>query len=90
MLSDYLAHDAIGLAELVRQRKVSPRELLDAAIAQAEAVNPAINAIVLQDYDAARERAAAPQPPDAPFAGVPYLVKDLGAAVAGLPLSMGS
>ncbi|WP_414143311.1 amidase [Burkholderia stagnalis] len=90
VLSDYLAHDAIGLADLVRQRKVSPRELLDAAIAQAEAVNPAINAIVLQDYDAARERAAAPPAPGAPFAGVPYLVKDLGAAVAGLPLSMGS
>ena len=51
---DYLAHDAIGLADLVRQRQVSPRELIDAAIAQAEAVNPAINAIVLRDYDAAR------------------------------------
>ena len=92
MHSDYLAHDAIGLAALVRERKASPRELLDAAIGQAEAVNGAINAIVLQDYEAARQRAAAT--PDggagAPFAGVPYLVKDLGAAVAGLPLSMGS
>ncbi|OXH83081.1 6-aminohexanoate hydrolase, partial [Burkholderia multivorans] len=63
-----------------------------AAIGQAEAVNGAINAIVLQDYDAARTRAAAASAAsaDAPFAGVPYLVKDLGAAVAGLPLSMGS
>ncbi|RQS73569.1 amidase [Burkholderia sp. Bp8963] len=90
MHSDYLAHDAIALADLVRQRKVSPRELIDAAIGQAEAVNPAINAIVLQDYDAARERAATLHDADGPFAGVPYLVKDLGAAVAGLPLSMGS
>lgn len=87
---DYLAHDAIGLADLVRQRQVSPRELIDAAIAQAEAVNPAINAIVLRDYDAARERAATMHAPDGPFAGVPYLVKDLDAAVAGLPMSMGS
>ncbi|KVM49802.1 6-aminohexanoate hydrolase [Burkholderia ubonensis] len=90
MHPDYLAHDAIGLAELVRQRKVSPRELIDAAIGQAEAVNPAINAVVLQDYDTARERAAALCESGGPFAGVPYLVKDLGAAVAGLPLSMGS
>ncbi|HEB3535075.1 TPA: amidase [Burkholderia cenocepacia] len=92
MHSDYLAHDAIGLAALVRDRQASPRELLDAAIGQAEAVNGAINAIVLQDYEAARKRAAgAPEPGAAtPFAGVPYLVKDLGAAVAGLPLSMGS
>ncbi|AOI90007.1 amidase family protein [Burkholderia pseudomultivorans] len=90
MHPDYLAHDAIGLAALVRERKVSPLELLDAAIGRAEAVNGAINAIVLQDYDAARARAAATTALDAPFAGVPYLVKDLGAAVAGLPLSMGS
>ncbi|WP_256258723.1 amidase family protein, partial [Burkholderia ubonensis] len=90
MHPDYLAHDAIGLAELVRQRKASPRELIDAAIGQAEAVNPAINAVVLQDYDTARERAAALCESGGPFAGVPYLVKDLGAAVAGLPLSMGS
>ncbi|MDN8070385.1 amidase [Burkholderia vietnamiensis] len=92
MQSDYLGYDAIGLAALVRERAASPRELLDAAIAQAEAVNGAINAIVLQDYDAARQRAeaAARAGADAPFAGVPYLVKDLSAAVAGLPMSMGS
>lgn len=56
MHDDYLAHDAIGLATLVRERRASPLELLDAAIGQAEAVNGAINAIVLQDYDAARTR----------------------------------
>jgi amidase len=88
--SDYLAHDAIGLADLVRRREASPRELLDAAIGRAQAVNPAINAIVLADYDAARERAAAQRVPDGPFGGVPYLIKDLGVAVAGLPLTMGS
>ena len=94
MLSDYLAHDAIGLATLVRTREASARELLDIAIARAEAANPAINAIVLKDYDAARQRAsrsdAARTPGDGPFAGVPYLIKDLGAPVAGLRMSMGS
>ncbi|WP_083654640.1 amidase [Burkholderia sp. SRS-W-2-2016] len=58
MQSDYLAHDAIGLAELVRTRQVSARELIDAAISRTEAVNPAINAVVLKDYDAARQRAS--------------------------------
>ncbi|MHA7237689.1 amidase, partial [Burkholderia pseudomallei] len=58
VLSDYLCHDAIGLAQLVAQREVSARELLDAAIGRAQALNPAINAIVLNDYAAARERAA--------------------------------
>jgi amidase len=96
--SDYLAHDAIGLAELVKKREVSARELLDAAIARAEAANPAINAIVVKDYDAARRRASR----DAvnggsiehlgagPLAGVPYLIKDLSTPVAGLRMSMGS
>ncbi|WP_181969803.1 amidase [Paraburkholderia sp. DHOC27] len=93
MLSDYLAHDAIGLAQLVRTREASARELLDTAIARAEATNPAINAIVLKDYDAARRRASrddASELGDGPFAGVPYLIKDLGAQVAGLRMSMGS
>lgn len=57
MQSDYLEYDAIGLAELVQRREVSARELLDVAIARAEAANPAINSIVLKDYDAARKRA---------------------------------
>lgn len=89
MQSDYPAHDAIGLAELVAHRKASARELLDAAIGRAEALNPALNAIVLNDYEAARERVR-DAALEGPLAGVPYLAKDLGAAVAGLPLSMGS
>ncbi|WP_341315851.1 amidase family protein [Paraburkholderia sp. IMGN_8] len=103
MQSDYLAYDAIGLAELVRSRKASARELLDIAISRTEAVNPAINAIVLKDYDAARQRASRDDASRAngenradgvitqgALAGVPYLIKDLGAAVAGLRMSMGS
>ncbi|WP_118181829.1 amidase [Paraburkholderia phosphatilytica] len=90
---DYLARDAIGLADLVRRGEASPRELIDIAIARAEAVNPAINAIVLKDYDAARKRASAwngDAGAAGALAGVPYLIKDLGAPVAGLRMSLGS
>ncbi|MFP4905500.1 amidase family protein, partial [Paraburkholderia sp. BR14261] len=98
MQSDYLEYDAIGLADLVRRREVSARELLDTAIARAEAANPAINAIVLKDYEAARERARRIEASgngvsalsEGPLAGVPFLVKDLGAAVAGLRMTLGS
>ncbi|CAG9273385.1 Amidase [Paraburkholderia unamae] len=98
MQSDYLEYDAIGLADLVRRREVSARELLDTAIARAEAANPAINAIVLKDYEAARQRALRIEAggngvdalSDGPLAGVPFLVKDLGAAVAGLRMTLGS
>lgn len=92
MQSEYLDYDAIGLAELVRTGRASARELIDTAIARAEAVDPALNAIVLKDYQAARNRATRDNGRalgTGPLAGVPYLVKDLGAAVAGLRLSMG-
>jgi amidase len=93
--SEYLDYDAIGLAELVRSGQVSARELIDTAITRAEAVDPALNAIVLKDYQAARNRASrggrdgSGTLGDGPLAGVPYLVKDLGAPVAGLRMSMG-
>ena len=75
-------YDALGLADLVRRREVAAETLLDRAIARVEAVNPQINAVVLHHYDHAR-RQLAEGPPQGPFAGVPFLLKDLGAALAG-------
>ncbi len=46
MFSDYVTHDAVGLADLVARGEVSPSELLDAAIAEVERLNPALNAVV--------------------------------------------
>src|SRR5262249_43235519 len=74
--ADYEAYDALGLAELVRRGKVTPTQLLDAAIARVEARNPMINAVVLPLYDYAR-KAIADGLPDGPLSGVPFLVKDL-------------
>ncbi|MFT8242514.1 amidase [Roseomonas sp. BN140053] len=85
---DYVRHDATGLAELVRRREVSAAELLEAMAARVEAVNPAINAVVLERF--AEARRAAGELPEGPFTGVPYLIKDLHAPVRGLPLSHGS
>jgi amidase len=79
---DYRRCDALELAELVRKRKVSPQELLEAALARAAAVNPRINAIILDHADLARQ-AIADGLPDGPLRGVPYLLKDLGAAMKG-------
>ncbi len=86
---DYRQYDALGLAELVRTGAASANELLDIAIARAEAVNPKINAIVTPLYDYARAQIKAGLP-DGPFTGVPFLLKDLLCAVAGTPLSNGS
>lgn len=87
--ADYLRHDATGLADLVRRRQVHPLELFEAAARRIEALNPRLNAVVYPDLDRAREEAAR-EPREGPFTGVPFLVKDLGAAVAGLPYTMSS
>ncbi|HSQ36652.1 MAG TPA: amidase [Acidimicrobiia bacterium] len=87
--ADYLRHDGTGLADLVRSRQVHPLELFEAAARRIEELNPKLNAVVYPDLDRAREEAAR-EPRDGPFAGVPFLVKDLGAAVAGLPYTMSS
>lgn len=75
-------HDALGLAELVRKRKVSPSELLDAAIARAEALNPRFNFMAQQHYDFGRKAIAAGLP-KGPFTGVPLLLKDLYTYIEG-------
>ena len=87
--ADYEQYDALGLADLVRRRKVTPIELLEAAIERVEARNPAVNAVVMKLYDLAR-RTIADGLPDGPFAGVPYLLKDLTASLAGVPMARGS
>ncbi len=86
--SEYGRYDAMGLAELVRKGAVHPRELLEEAIRRIEAANPRLNAVVVKLYDAARKVAEAP--PQGPLSGVPFLLKDLHAAVAGAPLSQGN
>jgi amidase len=87
--AEYTEYDGLDLAALVRSKEVSPDEVLEAAILRIEALNPTLNAVVARAYDAAR--AAAPNGSgDAPFAGVPFLLKDLGGAQAGVPMSGGS
>lgn len=81
--------DAIAQAELVRARQVTPVELVDAAIAQVERLNPGLNAVVHLAAERAREEAAAVDPA-LPLAGVPLLLKDLVVRRAGFPATDGS
>src|ERR1041385_6030985 len=87
--AEYERYDALGLAELVRTRAITPDELLDAALARVAARNPAINAVVMPLEDYAR-KAIADGLPAGPFTGVPYLMKDLTASIAGVRMQRGS
>jgi amidase len=86
-------HDAVGLAEQIRARGISPLEAVEAAIARIERVDPQLNALACRDFDrardAARRQGASEPAASAFFAGVPGVVKD-NSAVAGLPTQQGS
>lgn len=89
-LSNELARrDATAQAELVRNKEVKPIELVDAAIERIERVNPQLNAVVTPMFDQARASAKG-ELPDGPFTGVPFLLKDLIAAYAGVRMTSGS
>ncbi len=87
-LDQYLTSDATTLAQLVAEKHVTAVELLELARQRAEQVNPHLNAIVRPLTQEADARAA--ETLDGPFAGVPFLVKDLDQEYAGLPTTKGS
>ncbi len=74
--------DATAQADLVRRGELRPRDLVAAAIARIEAVNPRLDAVIRTRFDEALAEADADLP-DGPFRGVPILFKDLGCFVAG-------
>ncbi len=90
MTDDALASlDATAQAELVRRGEVKPLELVEAAIARAERVNPQLNAVIHPLYDKARAAAVSTDLPHGPFRGVPFLVKDAVCHTAGDPYHCG-
>ncbi|HVT34204.1 MAG TPA: amidase [Nevskiaceae bacterium] len=84
---EYRKHDALGLAELVQRRETTASELLEVALARAQAVNGKLGAIVIPMEEVARARAQTPL--SGPFAGVPFLTKDLFQDYAGVPTAYG-
>src|ERR1700730_6105893 len=87
--AEYQQYDAVALSDLVRRGKVTPNELLEAAIELVEARNPAVNTVVMKLYDYGR-KASADGLPDGPLRGVPFLIKDLTSPVAGVRMTRGS
>lgn len=88
-VQEYAKHDAVGLAALVRAGDVTPEELLDAALAAADRVESQVHSIVSNLESHAREELRRGLP-EGPFRGVPYLLKDLRAALTGHVTANGS
>ncbi|MEM9909479.1 MAG: amidase family protein, partial [Pseudomonadota bacterium] len=87
-MQSYRDYDMIGLAALVARGDVQPSELLEAALARMNQVNPALNAVV-QDYSEVAH-AKLRSLPSGPLRGVPFLLKDMGAEAIDYPASHGS
>ncbi|HLY38802.1 MAG TPA: amidase [Candidatus Binatia bacterium] len=87
--SDLALLDATAQAALVRDREVTPRELVDSAIDRIGRVNPRLNAVITPLFEKARAQATARDLPDGPFRGVPFLLKDLTCHSAGDPYHAG-
>ncbi|MGL6235979.1 MAG: amidase [Segniliparus sp.] len=85
---EYSSHDALGLAELVRTGQTTAAELLEAALARLAEVDGTINSVVHRHEEWASKRAAATL--SGPFAGVPFLLKNLHQPIAGWPDDSGS
>ncbi|MBM4454567.1 MAG: amidase [Chloroflexi bacterium] len=81
--------DATAQAELVRHKEVTPAELVEASIARIERLNPRLNAVATPMYEQARDTARG-KLPKGPFTGVPFLLKDMVASYAGVPMTLGS
>ncbi|MFD4628721.1 amidase [Streptomyces sp. NPDC058284] len=84
-ITEYVSHDAVGLAELVAKGEVTPAELEAVAREATRAVDPRINAVV-ETWPADDE----PRPGSSPLAGVPFLIKDIAVAMAGRRMELGS
>src|SRR2546422_2610083 len=88
-IDEYAKYDALGLAELVSRKQVSPKELAETAARAMAAINPAINAVV-ETYpdriDSLDEKTLG----DGPFRGVPFLMKDVFGHEAGRKIEFGS
>ena len=88
-LREYAAHDGLGLAELVRKKHVSPRELAWTAMRAIEVVNPEVMA-VMETYADNIEVLDESKLGKGPFRGVPFLIKDVGAHFKGRKTENGS
>lgn len=88
--SEWARHDGVGLASLVRAGEVTPRELATQAAAAIDKVNPQLTGVIEVFADAIEDPAGNGTRLDGPFAGLPFLMKDLGPTMKGRLQEQGS
>lgn len=89
-VQEYAQHDGLGLAELIRKKQVSRPEVVEAGLLAIHTANATLNAVIESYEQEARAAAHAPIDPNSPFAGVPFLLKDIGSHDANVRFELGS
>lgn len=89
-LDTYLTWDATEMARLIRDKQVTPTELLACSFEQLKKVNTQLHAVVHERMDKALEEASESSFHEGSFAGVPLLLKNISQAVTGELLTSGS
>ncbi|ASB91197.1 amidase [Bacillus sonorensis] len=89
-ISEYMAHDAVALSKLIKKKEVSALELTDAAFSRLEEVNPELNAVIRTRKEKVLQEIGGIDIERQPFAGVPFVLKDISQAVKGEPLTAGA
>ncbi len=87
---EWARHDGMALAALIRSGELTAAELAEQAAAGIAKVDPALSGVVEVFADAVADPVKAGANPDGPFAGLPFLMKDLGPTMAGRLQEMGS
>jgi amidase len=86
--SEYIQYDGLGLAELIKRKEVTATELLRIALERTDATHKKLNAVIIRMDDIGKTRAK--QPLTGPFAGVPFLTKDISQDYAGVLSASGN
>ncbi len=86
---DYLRHDGMGWAALVKSGQIHPTELLDEALRRTETMNPRLGAMVWSMEQQARQQIDRGEAAG-PLGGIPFALKDLKALYTGTPTTSGS
>jgi len=76
--AEYGDYDGLGLAELVKNKEITPSEIMEEAIRRAEALNPELNFLIFDAFEEGRRMAADPALPNGRFKGVPWNWRQLG------------
>jgi len=87
---EYMSYDGMGLAQLVKRKEVSPKELVDSAFERLEEVNPTLNAVIRTRKEKVMKEIEELKIDEQEFAGVPIVLKDISQAVEGERLTSGS